>query len=971
MLGRQTRISAAADRVIEAGWLLVLVFIPYFFNLLTARHFEPDKATALRSIVLVMLVAWAIKTLERISVLGERPNWRELWRSPLAIPVWIYVGVFLLSTVVSVAPSISWWGGYNRLQGTYTNLSYIALFALIVGNLRTREQLERLITTAILTGLGVTLYGLLQHADLDPLPWKGDTVQRIASTMGNSIFVSAYLIMIVPLVLFRITATLARWTQTTTRRASGDWAWLGVGTLVLLGQQAFLLGQLKFGVAVRTADFRYWWVLPLALVAITASFAMLSRAATPQGGRRLAFLTGGLLVGWSVLLMLVYAASTGVQQLDTSPRVSDWALWTAVGVIAMGALIAAQIWLPQRTEDSRLWLGAQLLGYLVVLVVMLLAVFYSQSRGPQIGLLAGLLLFIDALLLRRWRATRNTQSPRAKLWSGALVTLALAQVVLVGGLIFLNVSDAPAVVEFRKLPYVGRLAELTQTDEGTGRVRVLIWKGDAQGKGALGLITANPLRTIVGYGPETMFTVYNPFYPPELAKYEARGASPDRSHQAELDELVSKGALGLLSFFFLFLSAGVLAWRLLWRSDNVYYQLLYLGAAAAIVAHLFEGLSGIPIVSTLSLLWVSFALLVVGGKLDGLLGGAPTPEPVPVPVEAAPVKSRGNQGGRGARGQTTTARGATRPSAAGGGSFRWMYALLAIMALFGIWFWNLKVVYADMAFNMSQAGIGGSDENAALNRYALTLRSVELAPDEDYYHLQLGNALIQLAYNFKLRQAKTEADMAPPRANQHFEDLFKGASFEQAAVATYRDNSGFQLLEYARLVLERAYNLSPTNKDHPANLGRLNALWYQLNPQDRAKLDSALRWYDIAAKIAPNDVVILNEWASNLALLGDEKAAEVEAKFLKSEQLDPRYTDTYMKLAKFYLLIKRPADAGAQYGQALERNPLVLSDTSDPPLETIIATLKPTAGALQSMADGLQRAVARQLSDDEAGQAAR
>jgi hypothetical protein len=64
-LTRQTRISAWADRTIEACWLLALVFAPYFFNLLTARHFEPDKATVVRAIALIALAAWAIKSIER------------------------------------------------------------------------------------------------------------------------------------------------------------------------------------------------------------------------------------------------------------------------------------------------------------------------------------------------------------------------------------------------------------------------------------------------------------------------------------------------------------------------------------------------------------------------------------------------------------------------------------------------------------------------------------------------------------------------------------------------------------------------------------------------------------------------------------------------------------------------------------------------------------------------------------------
>jgi hypothetical protein len=59
------------------------------------------------------------------------------------------------------------------------------------------------------------------------------------------------------------------------------------------------------------------------------------------------------------------------------------------------------------------------------------------------------------------------------------------------------------------------------------RVRTLIWFGDEQGGGAVGLLQSNLLRTLtLGHGPETMFTTFNPFYPPALAQYEQRGASP-------------------------------------------------------------------------------------------------------------------------------------------------------------------------------------------------------------------------------------------------------------------------------------------------------------------------------------------------------------------------------------------------------------------------------------------------------------
>ena len=155
---RQTVLSIWSERIIEGGWLLALSLIPIYFNLLSARHFEPDKATTLRAIVLVMAAAGLVRVLERLTnnpaparstqplevmepVNPFRDLWQRLNRIPLALPALLYTLVFLVTTFTSVVPLTSFWGSYQRLQGTYTNLSYIGIFLLIVATLRRREQL--------------------------------------------------------------------------------------------------------------------------------------------------------------------------------------------------------------------------------------------------------------------------------------------------------------------------------------------------------------------------------------------------------------------------------------------------------------------------------------------------------------------------------------------------------------------------------------------------------------------------------------------------------------------------------------------------------------------------------------------------------------------------------------------------------------------------------------------------------------
>ena len=59
-----TKLSIFCGKIIEAGWLATVAGVPLFFNIHTARTFEPDKLTLMRSIVIIMVLAWLIKVLE-------------------------------------------------------------------------------------------------------------------------------------------------------------------------------------------------------------------------------------------------------------------------------------------------------------------------------------------------------------------------------------------------------------------------------------------------------------------------------------------------------------------------------------------------------------------------------------------------------------------------------------------------------------------------------------------------------------------------------------------------------------------------------------------------------------------------------------------------------------------------------------------------------------------------------------------
>ena len=227
-----SKIQQYCEGIIEAGWLAALIIAPLFFNTYSSRVFEPDKISLIRSISLVMLLAYLVKIIDGgrlwLPAGGVTPVARShnpppsdqlragmaltpanLWKLPLLLPVLLLAASYALSTLLSISPSLSWWGSYHRLQGTYTFFSYLIIALLTTAHLRQPAQLRRLQHTIIITSLPIAIYGVFQHFDKDPLPWGQDVTNRIAGNAGNPIFLAAHLIMAFFLTLERVVTSFS------------------------------------------------------------------------------------------------------------------------------------------------------------------------------------------------------------------------------------------------------------------------------------------------------------------------------------------------------------------------------------------------------------------------------------------------------------------------------------------------------------------------------------------------------------------------------------------------------------------------------------------------------------------------------------------------------------------------------------------------------------------------------------------
>ncbi len=160
----RTKLDHWCEAIIEAGWLAALIVTPLFFNVFSSRVFEPDKISLVRTTALIMLLAWLIKLINggpaflpahgssphgddaQADATPERSWLGRMVRVPFVLPVLLILFSYAISTALSVAPRVSWWGSYQRLQGTYTFVSYVIIALLTAAHLRTPDQIRRLAT---------------------------------------------------------------------------------------------------------------------------------------------------------------------------------------------------------------------------------------------------------------------------------------------------------------------------------------------------------------------------------------------------------------------------------------------------------------------------------------------------------------------------------------------------------------------------------------------------------------------------------------------------------------------------------------------------------------------------------------------------------------------------------------------------------------------------------------------------------
>jgi putative inorganic carbon (HCO3(-)) transporter len=150
------------------------------------------KYLALKIIVITMIFFSIIKVFS---------SGIQVRRSGLEIAIIIYACLMVAATALSGYRYTSLEGAYTRYDGLYSQIIYVGIFFFAIQYLRKLSDLKRFIKISIATGSVVSLYGLLQAAGIDPVPWGLAFFEgkRSFATFGNPILLASYLSILLPL----------------------------------------------------------------------------------------------------------------------------------------------------------------------------------------------------------------------------------------------------------------------------------------------------------------------------------------------------------------------------------------------------------------------------------------------------------------------------------------------------------------------------------------------------------------------------------------------------------------------------------------------------------------------------------------------------------------------------------------------------------------------------------------------------
>ncbi|MDP2708456.1 MAG: hypothetical protein Q8O93_00165 [bacterium] len=189
---QQIATTKGLDYVIIGSIFLVFFLCPLFFTGLVAQNMGFEKTTLFYFLVLLGAVAWVTKAV----IAGEL----NIKRTPLDWPIIGLIGVFIVSTVLSISQKDSLIGTYGSPTKSLAAIIVFAIFYYLVINNIDQKRIKLLFWAVVGSTSLIAVYSLLQLIGIFTLPLAA--TQAISfNPLGSLTGLTMYLVITLPLLV--------------------------------------------------------------------------------------------------------------------------------------------------------------------------------------------------------------------------------------------------------------------------------------------------------------------------------------------------------------------------------------------------------------------------------------------------------------------------------------------------------------------------------------------------------------------------------------------------------------------------------------------------------------------------------------------------------------------------------------------------------------------------------------------------
>ncbi len=484
-----------------------LAFIPLLAWYVSSDTFFPyitGKNFAFRFLIEISFISWIV-----LAVL--EPSFRPK-KSLVFYSYSVFLVIIFIANLLGANPYFSFFGNYERMEGWFTHLHLFVYFTILYSVYKTNEDWTRMWSWFTVGSIAVGMQGLLQLIGQKEffltkmLSSASSTTQAIINTayptsMGNTL---------------RLDSTL------------GNAAYYGIYTLFFVFIGAFMSYRINKWKG-KQGYTNLILVILSALLMLSNNFFLIAAnalASTNIDMARNLFSFGGFV--WFVGLIALFVS----------------------GIAFVRGVIAGRV-------------GS--IPFLIVAVLNLILLAYTQTRGSYIGLVLGAVVAMLCIVI-------FGRKEYPKLARNSVIAIGLLSMLIGVFIAFKDTSIVKRSVVLNRLatinanPVTSPLQSIAKIkNESVDYTALTEWFGEAtivsrllNAKMSIDGVNDSPKTLLLGYGQENYHSVFASKFDPRMYAQEAWF---DRAHNVFMDWLVAGGILGLLAYLTLYLTPIYMMWR--------------------------------------------------------------------------------------------------------------------------------------------------------------------------------------------------------------------------------------------------------------------------------------------------------------------------------------------------------------------------------------------------------------------------